>query len=441
MFWITVLLLAALQFGLAYVATLFAGLSSNPLLTALANVLIFPSQHFPQWIQEHPILSWVAFAASCLACALLICAAVRGAHAMGGPYAAVLASGALLITLTVVVWSQANPPPNWTVTGHRYFGNHYLMLPVHFTEATADLAAHAAIHQNLYPDTPYVPDPTGRWYWNYASTSSGFPRYDAVVIATPTSAAPTRAAFLALVTQQRAQGWTTQLWTPVADSGRWIVESALPDLAPISANERNQLLRIVAKEPANGAWLALVGYQRKLPQELAIAMLDRALESVSPMSGTPQASVIVEAATSTAVAEFRIGEPRIDGSPPDRPDWIAPEVWSRHRFRSTLELSGTGPSLHGLALRSDDGTRINLFLHNTGPEPIQVLVHAPDGEWKQTAMAQFVAQEAGSGSAWTLTPLLPLSMPRALDLSAGEVQLMQLTELSPASIKTAAEPR
>jgi len=440
MFWIAVLLLATLHFGLGLLFTLLAGLSNHSLLLAIAKVLIFPSEQFPAAIQDHAWLSYAAYALTCLAWSSLFCGLVRGAHALGGMTAGAAAAAALLLCLLGVIARLANPAPDWNSAGHRYLGDHYFLLPHPLQESVEERSAHAAIQQNLHPDAPYVPEPTGRWYWNYSATLSGFPEYDAVAIASPTTAVPSRAAFLEQVTAQRAQGWQSEAWEVVAESDRWTMESALPQRAPLPTSERSRLLRVVARQPAGGVWFALVAYERHMARERASGILERAMDSVRLMRGSDE-DVSNESGSDWgqrmpaadladgSVALLQLDLTRTRPSNHARPAWIATELWDRYRTDRVLDVPEPDAAVQAMAFLSADADRLSLFVLNAGEARQTLRVQPPDRAWKFTATGSFVEPTDAGPRQWILAPSMPLPLPRDFELDGATLRLLQFSAL------------
>jgi len=437
MFWLIVVILAAVHFALGFIVTLFAGLSNNPLLLALAQILNFPTTKFPAWLQDHPWLGFAAYGLTSFLFSLIICAAVRQAAILGGLGAATGLVTLIFLALLISTLALANPAPDWNSAAHRYLEDHYFFLPTPIRESAAEAENHYRIHQNLHPDRPYQPPTTGRWYWNYRSTLSGFPEYDAVVVASPASAEPTRQAFLAEVEEQRAQGWSRGQWQKVEDSERWTVETMLPRQDPLPPNERNRLLRVVAKEPSRGVWLALVALERKMTRPIAADILARAMDSVTPNNQSPgkQSAESADVGTAAVGQEPQahlyfnmaaIGEPL-----PTKPDWIDQTLWDAHPARRPVEIFLQGGSFNHIALLTDDSAHINIFLHNTQPTPQGIRIHLPAARWMFTAQGQH-APDAQSGQPfWTLTPLMPQPLPHDFTLTPHQLLLIQLSDMTP----------
>ncbi|MFM9951949.1 MAG: hypothetical protein ACKV1O_28725 [Saprospiraceae bacterium] len=279
---------AVAHFLLGLLVTLLAGLSNHPFLLALSKILIFPSEQFPHFIQNHAILSYVCYGLSCLCIWFLICGLVRLAYGLGGMKAAGMLSVVLAAAVIALLVALSSPPPDWNSAGHRYLKDHFFFLPHPILESAEERAMQFDIQTNADPDTPFVPPATGRWYWNYRNTSSGSPEYDAVVVASPVSAIATLNGFVLEVTNQRAQGWQAPIWDKIEESDRWILETALPDRSPLPANEKNRLIRVVAKNPSGGVWIGLVALQQKMSDEIAVGIVERAMDSVRPMSSSEE---------------------------------------------------------------------------------------------------------------------------------------------------------
>lgn len=292
-FYLAVAGLAAAHFVLGLLTTLFAGLSNHPLLLALAKILIFPSEQFPASIQNKGALIYVLYAATCFLIWLAIAGSVRMIFSIWGLKAATVWCGLLLVGFSVLLFSCANPAPDWSSQAHRYLRDHYFFLPEPILESADARTKAYAIHENLNPGQPFVPPATGRWYWKYRSTMSGHPAYQATVVASLVKDVPDREAFLKEVEAQDAQGWKTRGWQKLKESDRWILETIIPDMTPIAPSEKNRLIRVVAKQPSRGVWIGLMALQQKMDPGTAVSIVERAMDSVSPMSEDEHAAASV----------------------------------------------------------------------------------------------------------------------------------------------------
>jgi hypothetical protein len=158
-----------------------------------------------------------------------------------------------------------------------------LFLPQPLIESAEEKAMQYAIHENLHPGRPFV-STSNWWYWNYRSGLSGHPGYDAVAMAAQADAMPALDDFLEAFNSQRDPTLRSSAWQKVRESDRWMLETMLPNRAPLPVFEKDRVFRIYAKAPANGVWIGVLAYDRKLPAETLISILERALDSVKPMN-------------------------------------------------------------------------------------------------------------------------------------------------------------
>ncbi len=284
-FLLTVAALALAHLVSAYLVTLIARQNNTPFLLGLAENLRFPSQFFPRWVGEN---DWIFLPAFFLS-SFLFWTALVGlgvlAYRWGGIKGTALWCLVLLTFFFTFWWKHANPPPNWNTQAHRYLEDFYFFLPEPLIESQIENDKYQTVFRSMHPDKRFRLPATRRWYWKYRVTLSGFPEYNAAVVATPASAAATRGDFLKHVADQAGgPSWVSSNWKQVSETDRWILETATPNRTSKASSEKNRLIRVVAKSPSNGVWIGLVAREKTMARDIATRIVERAMESVHPLT-------------------------------------------------------------------------------------------------------------------------------------------------------------
>ncbi len=278
----TVMALAITHFVLAYLVT---GLANTPILLGVAKVFQFPSHFFPKWIGENDWLFVPAFFLSCFLFWTVLVGIGFLAYTVAGIKATALVFLLFLIVVVTYWWKLSNPPPDWNTQAYRYMDDYYLFLPEPIKESKVEHDKYETIFRTLHPKERFRPPATRRWYWKYRPTLSGFPKYHAVVVATPASVATTREEFLKQVSDQSAgPSWMSSDWEKVSETNRWTLETAIPNRASKASSERNRLIRVVATSPSKGVWIGLMALETKMSRDIAISIVERAMDSVCPFT-------------------------------------------------------------------------------------------------------------------------------------------------------------
>ena len=104
-----------------------------------------------------------------------------------------------------------------------------------------------------------------------------------MVVASPVTDVANRETFMETVDDHRAQGWRSSAWEKVSETDRWTLETVIPYRTPLTPSEKNRLIRLMAKAPSKGVWIGLVAYERMMSRDIAIRIVERAIDSVHPM--------------------------------------------------------------------------------------------------------------------------------------------------------------
>ncbi len=279
-----ILAVAVAHLALGYVVAVMAGLApDNRLLQGFMKVLTFPVQQLPEVFHKTALISFTSWFISSLALAALVVLLLVGVYKVAGSLASLTAATILALGLVGCAVYLGRAGEDWSRTGHRYLQNYYLFLPVPFRESAAEKYSQQAIRDQLAPGEPIVLT-TNEWYWNYRSGISGSPSYDAIVIGAEAASYPSREKFLEEFTAQRDPTFRTANWQNVTETDRWVMQTALPNRAPLPTTEKDRVTRVYAKAPSNGVWLGILAKEKKLPREKMISILEAAMESVTPMS-------------------------------------------------------------------------------------------------------------------------------------------------------------
>jgi len=247
---------ALLHMACGWLATLLAGLAPNAAaLQGLAALLTFPARQLPEPFHRTPAHSLATSAVCSLLVAAVLVLPLVALQAAAGTLAATAGAASLGLVLAGGWWWLAHPADNWDDRGHRHLSRHCLMLPLPIVESAEEKAAEYRIHENLYPGQPFLPT-SNRWYWNDRAGLSGHPSDDAMVLAMQADAVPSQGEFLARLGQQRDPVLAAADWPTVQTGERWVLQTALPNRAPLPTHERDRLIRAWATEPKSGSYPA-----------------------------------------------------------------------------------------------------------------------------------------------------------------------------------------
>jgi hypothetical protein len=270
--------------ALGYIVSMMAGLAPmNRLLQGFMKLLTFPVQQLPEVFHRTTITSFVSWFVCSLLIAALLVLVFFAVHKMLGAHASLTFALVLALGFVGCGFYLGRTVDEWSRTGHRYLQNYYLFLPVPFRESEAEKYSQQAIRDQLAPDQPLVLT-TNQWYWNYRSGLSGSPSYDGIVVGAEAASFPALEKFLDEFTAQRDPTLRAASWQDVTETGRWVMQTAMPNRAPLPSTEKDRVIRIYAKAPSSGVWLGILAREKKLPRDKMISILEAAMASVTPMS-------------------------------------------------------------------------------------------------------------------------------------------------------------